>query len=210
MLVAAVFGLIIALVLPFILFKRTYQLSTSKTFAPWGAYVGIQLVSVLLMLFVVRPYVCEAFVMPTASMTPTIQPNDRFLVNRLRTPQRWDVILFWHTDQSGRFMYLERIVGMPGERIRFEGGNLYVNDQQVAAPQALTGTLTAEYDPKLQVRTRYRDGDTITLGPDEMFLLGDNTQQSSDSRIEGPVKRSSFCGVAESVYWPPSRWSILP
>jgi signal peptidase I len=208
-LVISVFQLIIFFSLPFMLFKRAFELNAKQTFAPWGAYVGTQLAVVLFLVFVLRPHICDAYFFPTQSMAPTIQPADRFLVNKLAEPVRWQVIAYWHDDRFGKQTWAKRLVGLPGERIRIENGTLYVNDQLVVAPPILAGKMTMEYPTELRVSTRFHDGETVQLGNDEMFVVGDDLARSVDSRIEGPSPFSSFIGVAECIYWPPSHWSLV-
>lgn len=181
-----------------------FKLSKAQTFLPFLSLFAASIVIFAVSSRVIQPYVAEALIFPTHSMAPTLHPGDRFLVSRLRPPKRWSVIAYWHEDRFQRARYGKRLVGLPGERIRFEAGNLYVNDQLVAAPPPLAGKLTAELPREFRVLALYRDGQTITLGRDEMFVLGDDLARSADSRVDGPEKMSSIIGVVDFVYWPPN------
>jgi type IV secretory pathway protease TraF len=81
-----------------------------------------------------------------------------------------------------------------------------VNDQLQTAPAVLAGRLTAT--ALAPSRPRYADEQTIRLGPDEIFVLGDNLSTSIDSRRMGPVKTSTLDGVVDFQYWPFSRFGI--
>jgi len=108
--------------------------------------------------------------------------------------------------REGRSLWCKRVVGLPGEELRFEGGQLYVNNQLQPAPAVLAGRLTAMVPTP--GHSRYVDGQTIRLGDNELFVLGDNLPVSDDSRWTGPVKTSTLDGVVDFQYWPFSRFGI--
>lgn len=122
------------------------------------------------------------------SMEPALHDGDNLIVEKLSymmgEPQRFDVIVFRHTESTN---YIKRIIGLPGEKVRIEEGKIYINEAPI-------------YDT-------YGDGtmedggiaeETITLGSDEYFVLGDNRDGSEDSRDEnvGPVKADQIIGRA--------------
>jgi signal peptidase I len=175
-----------------------------------GAYVGASVACIVLAFLLVRPFVVEAFIMPTASMSPTIQPGDRFCAVKLLSPRRWDVVAYLNNGPE-RVVYCKRLVGLPGERLRFEGGQLYVNDQPQAAPAVVAGRYFSapRRDGVPMPNPRWHDGDTIQLGPNEFFFVGDNVDISGDSRINGPSDRSKLVGVVDVRYWPAGRFAVL-
>jgi len=61
-----------------------------------------------------------------------------------------------------------------------------------------------------EVEEREHESFAVVLGPDEYFLLGDNTRRTADSRMYGAVKREFILGVADLIYWPPERWKMNP
>ena len=202
------------LVIAFILMRRAFNLPTAHTFAPFGAYVIVIVLQLALALAVLRPYATEAFVIPTGSMSPTIPPGGRILVNKLLHPRRWDVVAYW-SNLDDPSIYCKRLVALPGERLRFDGGQVYINDQLAPAPPVIASRLHAAMPwcgPDGESRpgeTRYHDGQTIKLGDDEYFFIGDNVAVSLDSRSAGPSKRSSLVGVADLLYWPLPRLRVL-
>ena len=153
----------------------------------------------VLVLCVLRPFVVEAYVLPTGSMVPTIRAGERIMVDKLEKPRRRDVVAY----HVGTQVYCKRLVGLPGERLRFNDGNLYVNEQLVIAPAVVTGRY------HMMSIMRYRDGQIITLADDEFFVVGDNVTLSYDSRMVGPSKWSSMIGVADFLYWPMNRFQFL-
>lgn len=165
------------------------------------------IVEVVLAVALFRPFVVEAFVVPTGSMAPTIEPGNRVAVNKLLHPRRWDIVAY-RTNFQGPAIYCKRVIGLPAERLRFEGGNLYVDGKLVTPPPVLAGRfrLMIHSEP---YPAHYVEGQTITLGNNEFFFIGDNADVSLDSRLLGPSDRGTIIGVVDLIYWPLSRWRIL-
>lgn len=137
---------------------------------------------------------------------------DRFLCNKTKFPMRWDAVVF-QSPRDPRFHSVKRLVGLPGERIAIRDGDVWVNDERLIPPSRLgpisyDGPVT--YDGEFDFRGNYVYASVITLAQDEYFVLGDNTKKSLDSRSGGPIKRESIVGVADAIYWPPSRWRLNP
>jgi signal peptidase I len=207
---AGVAGLGVQLVVLYVVLARVFRLSGGPAFAPFGGYLGASVGCLVLAVAVVRPYVVEAFVMPTASMSPTVVPGDRFCANKLLSPRRWDLVAYVN-DGPDRAVYCKRLVGLPGERLRFEGGQLYVNDQLQAAPAVVAGRYfsSPRHNGVPMPDARWRDGDTIQLGPNDLFFVGDDPDISGDSRMFGPTDRSKVVGVVDLRYWPAGRFGFL-
>ena len=192
----------------FIVLKRWFALTTGRTFAPFGALLALAVMQIGLAFLVVRPYFVEAFVMPTSSMAPTLEPGDRFTVNKLIAPRRMDLVAHWRPGPDPA-MYCKRLIGLPGERVRFDNGGVFVNDQPLALPAVLAGHCHASPAAARASISRYRDGETIALGPDEFFLIGDAVDISADSRLDGPSRASSLIGVVDALYWPPRKFHVF-
>ncbi|MBC7784215.1 MAG: signal peptidase I [Burkholderiales bacterium] len=200
--------LIVQVIAIFFILRSTFDLTVKRTFAPFGTYVALILVQLVLTVFVIKPFIVEAFVMPTKSMSPTIEPGDRFVVNKLIRPRRLDLVAYWNDDAEPA-IYCKRLIGLPGERLRFEQGGLYVNDQPIALPPVLAGRCSASVSTLPFNRSRYRDGESIRLGEDEYFFIGDNVEASADSRLAGPSRASSVVGVVDFLYWPLSKARLV-
>ncbi|MCI5958462.1 MAG: signal peptidase I [Lachnospiraceae bacterium] len=148
------------------------------------------LVVLVLTLLVVR-YVGQRTVVMGHSMEPTLSDQDNLLVDklsyRLHDPKRFDVVVFPY-QYADKTYFIKRIIGLPGETVRIDDtGSIYINDELLMEAY---GKEVIE-DPGLA-----RDG--ITLGADEYFVLGDNRNDSSDSRFVsvGNIKGSQIIGKA--------------
>jgi signal peptidase I len=133
---------------------------------------------------------------------PRIESPDRILTNKLLTPQRWDLIVFIPPRQDSR--HVSRLVGLPGETIQFKEKTLWIDGQAMVLPEEIRGLEYLPISPWHDEETR-----TWTLGPDEFFVVGDFSKNSSDSRDYGPVQAERIESIATVIYWPPSRWRIL-
>ena len=163
---------------------------------------------------VFRHYIVEAFVLPTASMSPTISPRDRFLVHKLLPVRRWDVIAFIALPPEINQKYVKRIVGLPGEQVELVGNRLLINGAVLPLPPGLKPyESNPRYGPRIGC-----EGHPIRLGADEYFLLGDNSPISGDSRYwiqpapghqSGALPAANIVGRATWVYWPPKHWRRL-
>jgi signal peptidase I len=206
--IQAALVLFVAFAIQFTVFLHFFQLSVGRTFAPVGAYLAVNLAAFAIAFFVLRLYVSESFVMPTHSMMPTLDPGDRFFVNKRLGPNRFDLVAYWNTESNREPMrYCKRLIALPGERLRFENGGIFINDRAVQVPVVLSGKCRASV-PGI-ANPRYQDGQTIALGPDEYFFVGDQIDLSADSRIAGPSTRSSIVGVVDLIYWPFARMRIV-
>lgn len=131
------------------------------------------------------------------SMLPTLRADDFILVNKLAyhggTPQRGDIVVFRAPPDPSQD-YVKRVIGLPGDVISVRNGMVYVNNEPlkepyIAAEPAYTGTWV--------------------VPPGELFVLGDNRNQSSDSHSWGFVPMQSLVGRALVVYWPPNQAKLL-
>ena len=192
----------------FLIFRRLFALRRLRPLAPLGAFLAVALIFLMIAFLVIKPYVMEGFVLSTASMAPTLVPGDRFAVDKLLTPRRFDIVAY-HPEVDRAVLYAHRLIGLPGERLRFAGGSLYINDVKIDAPPVLAGRLTAAplaAPPGLQ---RYREGQEIQLGADEYFLVGDHLDVAFDCRVRGPAPRAELVGVADLIYWPAGKFRVL-
>jgi signal peptidase I len=159
-------------------------------------FLIILLVSFVLVFGFVRPFVVEAFWIPSASMVPTLKYGDRVLVNkfiyRFTEPERGDVIVFKSVEGDGQDL-IKRVVGVPGDEIAVRGGKLFVNGKPQKEPYV---------NKKYPDRSFYAP---TTVPKDHVFAMGDNRANSQDSRIFGPVPEKNIEGEAFLRFWPPDR-----
>ena len=132
------------------------------------------------------------------SMQPTLYAGNFVLVNKvaykLGAPSRGDIIIFRYPPDPTQVPYIKRVIGLPGDRIRIADGKVYINDQLFT-------------EPYLTVTTQR--GGTWIVPEGSLFVMGDNRNNSSDSRSWGWVPIQNVIGKAEVIYWPPKKWSLL-
>ena len=163
------------------------------------ASIFAALLSLLIITFVV-----QAFYIPSGSMEPTLQVDDRILVSkfsyRLGRIARGDVIVFHYPLNPGKD-FVKRVVALGGERVELRDGVVLINNLPITElyPTALAGgdrACTTNYGPQ-----------AIPLG--QLFVLGDNRCNSEDSRFFGFVPAENVVGKALLVYWPPQRLGLV-
>ena len=163
-------------------------------------YLVILLVSFALVFGFVRPFVMEAFWIPSGSMIPTLEIGDRVLVNkfiyRFTDPSRGDIIVFESVDNSNEDL-IKRVVGLPGDKIAVRGGKLFVNGEPQREPYT---------NKKLPDRSFYAKR---KVPKNHVFVMGDNRGNSADSRVFGPLPEKNIEGEAFLRFWPPDRIGLL-
>ncbi len=185
---------------------------------------------VLMVVLVLRSFIVEPFQIPSASMVPTLEVGDYILVNKFSyglrlpvvgtkilevgEPERGDVMVFFPPHDKRYF--IKRVVGLPGDKIRYERNKLYINDELVAQE------LLSEMPPMRPVIQKIRenllgvehhihhdlrisrDPFEAVVKPGHYFMMGDNRDNSSDSRIWGQVPEHLIVGKAFAIWmhWP--------
>lgn len=134
-----------------------------------------------------------------ASMQPTLHTGERVLVNKLAywsfgQPQRGDVVVFHAWTQHEDF--IKRIIGLPGDTVEVKDNHVYVNDAPLE-------------EPYLDQPTTGQEG-PVHVGADEVFVMGDNRGNSSDSRHYGPLPEEEIVGKAWLRYWPMGVAGLIP
>jgi signal peptidase I len=152
-----------------------------------------------LVLFLAINAISERIRVESISMQPTLFPGDYVIVNKLayrfsNGPQRGDVIVFKYPPNPDAIPYIKRVVGLPGDQVHISDGKVFINGQLML-------------EPWLKVTTN-RGGDwSVPAG--QIFVMGDNRNNSSDSRSWGFVPYGNIIGRAEVIYLPPQHWAFL-
>lgn len=165
------------------------QVRQRTHFAVWVRDLIISLaISAFIIIFLYQPVKVEG-----TSMMPSLEDQERIFVNkfvyRLEPIERGDIVVFRYPRDPSK-SYIKRVIGMAGDHIRIESGQVYVNDE----------ALNEDYVPPAYTDVRsYQD---TVVPPDCYFVLGDHRSMSNDSRDFGPVNQSYIYGKAVFGYWP--------
>lgn len=174
-------------------------------------YAEAIFIAVMLALFI-RAFVVQAFKIPSGSMKPTLQIGDHILVNKfvygikmpftdkellpIGRPARHDIVVFrYPVDPSKDF--IKRVVGLPGDTVLIRDKMVYVNGQRLEEPYAVFSdkrVLPATASPRDNM-------DTIKVPENSLFVMGDNRDESYDSRFWKFVDMSQLKGKAFIIYW---------
>jgi signal peptidase I len=132
-----------------------------------------------------------------ASMEPSLFSGEYVIVSklsyRLGKPQRGDIIVF-HFPRDPKEEYIKRVIGLPGDQVVISDGFVYVNGQRLD-------------EVYLRAKPNYSGNWTVPEG--QLFVLGDNRNNSSDSHNWGTVPMDYVVGKAVLVYWPPPAWGLI-
>ena len=165
---------------------------------------SIYLLIVLILTFLVVTYVGQRTKVSGSSMEPTLSDGDNLIVDkisyRFNDPERFDIIVFPFR-YAERTYYIKRIIGLPGETVYIdEEGHIYID-----------GEILKEYYGKEIIADPGRAYEPITLGEDEYFVMGDNRNNSSDSRdpVVGNIHRDEFIGKAWMRIWPLEKMGMI-
>ncbi len=195
---------------------------SSKRYLVEGA--GLVVLAIIVAV-IVRTFVLQAYYIPSASMVPQLRVNDRVVVSRLsydlHRPHRGDVVVFaappgeappppnrnpasraLHDVGSGlglstdQTVLIKRVIGLPGETVQGQGGQIYINGRLLIEPYLPKATKTSTFGP-----------DRIPAGM--LWVMGDNREDSADSRVFGAIPERTLVGRAVWRIWPPQRASFL-
>ena len=172
------------------------SVAPTATFSAWFRDLLFSIaVSFLIITFLYQPVRVEG-----TSMMPQLRDQERLFINkyayRFERVHHDDVVVFLYPRDHSK-SYIKRIIAGPGDTLRIDNGQLYVNNRPVAEPY---------------VPARYRDErsyPSTTMGSNEYFVMGDHRSISSDSRDFGPVTRDLIYGKAVFVYWPADEMGVV-
>ncbi len=164
-------------------------------------YAEAILIAVLLALLI-RTFVVQAFKIPSGSMIPTLLVGDHILVNkfiyRFRDPARGDVVVFKYPVEEHRD-FIKRVIGVGGEDVYIKDRQVFVNCRPPAPSCEPIKEPWAYYEDRLGLGTETFG--PVHVPPGSYFVMGDNRNNSQDSRYWGFVKREKIKGRAFVIYW---------
>lgn len=154
----------------------------------------------------IRTFVVSPFKIPSGSMHPTLIEGDRILVNkfiyRFRPPERGEIIVFRYPEDPRR-PFIKRLVGLSGDAVEIRDGAVFVNGQPLDGTALFRTNTYYNQGP-------YGQAHGVVRVPDGMlYVLGDNSGSSHDSRFWGFVPKRLVLGRAICIFWPVPRWRVL-
>jgi signal peptidase I len=216
--------------------KRAHPQSTGRWLWEWIKSISVA----ILLFLVIRTFVVEAFKIPTGSMEETLLVGDFLLVNKavygaqvpfthirlpaFDTPERGDVVVFEYPLDTSK-NYVKRVIGLPGDKVAMSGGNLYVNDVLQDEDYVQHTQPNGDYyDPSFEWQRDYLEPDVdvatyrptrddwgpVVVPPDRYFVMGDNRDNSQDSRYWGFVDRTLIKGRPLIIYYSFDRSKLRP
>ncbi|MBQ4564583.1 MAG: signal peptidase I [Lachnospiraceae bacterium] len=180
--------------------KKTSVKDKIKSIVEWLIYFLIIFVVAYLLL----NFIAQRTLVDGSSMSPTLHNKDSVIVDKLSyrfsDPERFDIVVFRYLPKDDTY-YIKRIIGLPGETVQIIDGYVYINGE----------LLESDIYGSAVMNSAGRASEPITLGEYEYFVLGDNRNGSSDSRIEtvGNVEISQIVGKAFVRIWPISDFEFL-
>lgn len=193
--------------------------------ATWGQALGAFFVPVVIV-FALRWLLIEPYVIPSGSMIPTLLIHDHISVNKLSYGLRWpfskswilrwsvpkpnDVVVF-HYPRDPEVFFVKRVIGGPGDKVEIRGEKIFVNAVEVPAEETSFGEAEDGYVYFKQnshlIRHRLGldsssddEAQVFEVGPHELFVMGDNRDESSDSRVWGMVPVDFVIGRASMIW----------
>jgi signal peptidase I len=160
----------------------------------------ILLIFIIVCSFLLRSFVVQAYKIPAGSMMPTLNIGDHILTNkyiyRTSTPKRGDLIIF-PFPKDPRKDYIKRVIGLPGEVFELKNKIAYINEKKLKDPHAYFVS-----NEVFQISDNPRDNMKPVMIPEgKVFVMGDNRDQSLDSRFFGFVDIKTVKAKAEIIYW---------
>jgi len=178
---------------------------TRKIVVEWVLLIG----GALLIAFLIKTFLFQAFYIPSESMTPTLQVGDRVLVNKvsyqLHDVNRGDIVVFEAPDDpntDGVKDLVKRVIGLPGETVELRDGQVFVDGDLLEEPYLAAGEVTRPTQNFAGDCEPPASDSTCVVPPDTFLVLGDNRDQSKDGRVFGPIRESDIVGRVFVRIWP--------
>ncbi len=188
---------------------------------PFLLELPLLIIVALAVAIVIKAFLVQAFWIPSGSMIPTLEVNDRVLVNkleyRIQDPARGDIVVFESPYRNGDEEtlaeavirnvfesigvrtavvpddFIKRVIATGGETVEIHDGAVYVDGEAIAEPYLPSDIQMADFGP-------------VTVDRDHLFVMGDNRNSSSDSRVFGTIDEETVVGRAFVRMWPFDRW----
>lgn len=198
--------------------------ATERSGIPFLLELPLLIIVALVVAIVIKTFLVQAFWIPSGSMIPTLEVNDRVLVNkleyRIQDPDRGDVVVFdspYRGDQEetiGQALartvfesvgvrtavvpddFIKRVIAVGGETIEIKDNTIHIDGVPIDEPYLPVGIQMGDFGP-------------VTVEQGHLFVMGDNRNSSSDSRVFGTIPAETVVGRAFVRMWPIDRWAGL-
>ena len=161
-------------------------------------------------------FLAQATIVYGQSMQPNFRPMERLVMEKFtyyfRGPQHNEIVVLDMPDQNA--LMIKRVIGLPGDTVEIRQGQIFVNGNELVAPHEIAPRWRV-LDNRNELKARARHGDPhdsygpVTLAEDTFFVLGDNRDNSNDSRAFGPAPRDVIKGRVWVRYWPLTRFTVF-
>jgi signal peptidase I len=164
----------------------------------WVIVIGAAVMVAVLL----RTFVVQTFYIPSDSMVPTLQRNDRVVVNKLsyhmHAVHRGDIVVFTTPPGVNKSFkdLVKRVIGLPGETVSAQHGKVFVNGRELTEPYLPKDVTTNDFGP-------------VRVPPDSLWVMGDNRGDSEDSRVFHAIPERTVVGRVFVRIWPFSRIGLL-
>lgn len=182
-----------------------------KTKSKMQEYIEAIIIAILIAVFI-RTFVIQAYKIPSRSMVPTLLVGDHLLVNKfiygvkipyfrktiipITDPQRGDIVVFiYPNDRSKDF--IKRVIGVAGDTIEIKNKKIFINGKEYTDTYGIYSD-SVIYPGSMQPRDNFGP---VTVPPKSLFVMGDNRDESADSRYWGFVELNDVEGKAFIIYW---------
>lgn len=162
--------------------------------------------------FIVRMFFFAPIVVDGPSMKPTLHNGDHMIVNKIKykfsDPERFDIVVFHATEEKD---FIKRVIGLPGEHVAVKDEVLYINGKKVEQPFLKEQIEQLKPHEVLTNDFRLEDlpGGYETIPEGYVLVLGDNRDNSTDSRVLGLIPMDKIVGKTSMIYWPLDRFQLL-
>lgn len=188
--------------------KQVKAPSRTRSMVEWVVVI----VGAVVVALVIKAFLVQAFYIPSGSMEPTLDIQDRVLVNKLsyklHDVNRGDIVVFGRPDTEGSDEIkdlIKRVVALPGESVVIKDNHVYIDGQRLVEPYLPDGTRTST-----DSSPRKCTSENPCVVPDgDVWVMGDNRTNSRDSRWFGPIPESKIVGRAFVRVWPLNRLGLL-
>ncbi|MUT66331.1 signal peptidase I [Paenibacillus sp. NEAU-GSW1] len=171
----------------------------------------------IILVFVIRQFLFSPFIVEGPSMEPNFVTGERVIVNKLlfniREPKHGEVVVFHVPDQGRDF--IKRVIALPGETIRVDGDDVFVNDQKIEEPYIKEAIEAAHAEGRLYNEENNNSNypnelnTEVTVPEGYIFAMGDHRNNSQDSRQIGFISEKELIGRADVIFWPVNKLSFI-